>query len=168
MSAASAAITAVLVGTFWLSMLAVDFGREPNTAVAQIAAFVPPTAPMIVPTRVVAGDMGAVGLSVAVGLELLGTVGLIVLAARVYERAILRIGAPVRLRGLLSDGPQEREPTPRVPSADRRLRSGVAVLLAGAALVLIAGAGIVEIGLVVVGVVLVGLHGWGRRTAPRR
>ena len=135
---------------------------------AQIAAFVPPTAPMIVPTRVVAGDMGAVGLSVAVGLELLGTVGLIVLAARVYERAILRIGAPVRLRGLLSDGPQEREPTPRVPSADRRLRSGVAVLLAGAALVLIDGAGIVEIGLVVVGVVLVGLHGWGRRTAPRR
>ena len=122
--AASAAITAVLVGTFWLSMLAVDFGREPNTTVAQIAAFVPPTAPMIVPTRVVAGDMGALGLSVAVGLELLGTVGLIMLAARVYERAILRIGAPVRLRGLLGDEPQGREPTPRVPSAGPRLRIG--------------------------------------------
>ena len=107
--------------------------------------------------------MGALGLSVAVGLELLGTVGLIVLAARVYERAILRIGAPVRLRGLLGDEPQGREPTPRVPSAGRHLRSGVAVLLAGAALVLIDGAGIVEIVLVVVGVVLVGLHRWGGR-----
>ena len=105
-------------------MLAVDFGRA-NTTVAQIAAFVPPTAPMIVPTRRGCRDMGAIGLSVAVGLELLGTVGLIVLAARVYERAILRIGAPVRLRGLLGDEPQGREPTPRVPSAGRRLGSGV-------------------------------------------
>jgi len=93
-------ITAVLVGSFWLSLLAVDFGRNPNGTVAQIAAFVPPTAPMIVPTRVVAGDMGEVGLSAAIGLELLGTLGLILLAAHVYERAIPRIGAPVRLRGL--------------------------------------------------------------------
>jgi ABC-2 type transport system permease protein len=168
LSAASAAITAVLVGAFWLSMLAVDFGREPNTTVAQIAAFVPPTAPMIVPTRVVAGDMGAIGLSVAVGLELVGTVGLIMLAARVYERAILRIGAPVRLRGLLSDERQGREPAPRVPSAGGRLRSGVAVLVAGAALVLIDGPGIVEVALVVVGLVLVGLHGWGKRNALTR
>ena len=59
---------------------------------------------IIFPTRVVAGDMGAVGLFCAIGVELLATVGLVLLAARVYERAILRIGAPVRLRGLLRGG----------------------------------------------------------------
>ena len=107
LSAASAPVTSVLVGSFWLSLLALDFGRNPDGTLAQIAAFLPPTAPMIVPTRVVAGDMGAIGAVLAVGLELLATVGLILLAARVYERAILRIGAPVRLRGLLRDGSRD-------------------------------------------------------------
>lgn len=101
LSAASAPIMAVLVGSFWVSLLALDFGRNPDASFAQIAAYLPPTAPMVVPTRVIAGDMGAGGVIIAVGLELLATVGLILLAARVYERAILRIGAPVHLRGLL-------------------------------------------------------------------
>ena len=61
---------------------------------------------------------------------------------------------------------QGREPTARVPSAGPQLGSGVAVLLAGAALVLIDGAGIVEIVLVVVGLVLVGIHRWGGRRTP--
>ena len=163
LSAASAPITWVLIGSFWFSVLALDFGRNPNGTLAQIGAFFPPTAPMIVPTRVVAGDMGAVGLSCAIGLELLATVGLVLLAARVYERAILRIGAPVRLRGLLSHESPERTP----PPADRRLRSGIAVLLAGGAFILIDGAGAVEIVLVVVGLVLVALHQWGKWNAPR-
>jgi ABC-2 type transport system permease protein len=113
LAAASAPITWLLIGSFWLSLMALDFGRNPNGTLAQILAFVPPTAPMIVPTRVVAGDMGMIELSAAVALELLGTVGLILLAARVYERAILRIGAPVRLRGLFGDDSHEREPANR-------------------------------------------------------
>jgi hypothetical protein len=46
----------------------------------------------------VAGDMGALELSAAIALDIVATIALIWLAARVYERAILRIGAPVRLR----------------------------------------------------------------------
>lgn len=118
LSAASAPITWLLVGSFWLAIFALDFGRNPNGTLAQIAAFVPPTAPMVVPTRVVAGDMGAIGVSAAIGLELLATVGLVLLAARVYERAILRTGAPVRLRGLLSDDSQ-RGNGGLTPFADR-------------------------------------------------
>ena len=127
LSTASAPITWLLVGAFWLSLMALDFGRNPNGTVAQIAAFVPPTAPMIVPTRVVAGDMSAIALATAIGLELLGTVGLILLGARVYERAILRIGAPVRLRGLLGDDSHGREPIAADATRDRsplrRIRS---------------------------------------------
>jgi ABC-2 type transport system permease protein len=101
LSGALAPLTLLLVGCCWLALFALDFGRTPNGIVAQIAAFFPPAAPMIVPTRVVGGDMGALALSATIGLELLATAGLILVAARVYERALLRTGAPVRLRGLL-------------------------------------------------------------------
>lgn len=62
LSATSTPIVAVLAGSFLLSLAAIDFGRNPSGTVAQIAAFVPPTAPMVVPTRVVAGDMGAIAV----------------------------------------------------------------------------------------------------------
>ena len=124
---------------------------------------------MIVPTRVVAGDMGAIGLSVAVGLELLATVGPDPCSPRACTNA--RFCASALRFACAACSAMGRKDASRRRASPRRiaaLRSGVAVLLAGAALVLIDGAGIVEIGLVVVGVVLVGLHGWGRRTAPRR
>ena len=73
----------------------------PTATLAQIAAFLPPFSPMVVPARMVLGDMSALGLAAAVAIDLLATAGLIVLAARIYERAILRIGAPVKLGRLL-------------------------------------------------------------------
>jgi hypothetical protein len=41
------------------------------------------------------------GLSAAIALDLLATVALVLIAARVYERGLLRMGAPVHLRGVL-------------------------------------------------------------------
>jgi ABC-2 type transport system permease protein len=100
LSAAVMPLTLVLVGAYWLSMLALDFGRNPDSTLAQVIAFVPPVAPMIVPSLVVSGDMAAAALAAAIVLDVVATIGLIWVAARVYERAILRIGAPVRLRSL--------------------------------------------------------------------
>ena len=71
--------------------------RNPTGRWLTVAAFVPPFAPMVVPARMVLGDMTAIGLVGAVAVDLLATAGLILLAARIYERAILRIGAPVKL-----------------------------------------------------------------------
>ena len=48
--------------------------------------------------------MTVFGLALAVAIDLIATAGLIVLAARIYERAILRIGAPVKLRRLFGAG----------------------------------------------------------------
>ena len=87
-----------------LAVIAVN--SNPNGTLAQIAAFLPPFSPMVVPARMVLGDMTAVGLALAVALDLLATAGLILLAARIYERAILRIGAPVKLRRLFAARPQ--------------------------------------------------------------
>ena len=97
----------VLIGAFYLALILVN--GNPNGTLAQIAAFVPPLAPMVVPARMVLGDMNAIGLAAAVAIDVLATAGLVVLAAGIYERAILRIGAPVRLHRLIKTGPQQAD-----------------------------------------------------------
>ena len=106
-------VTAVLIGGFYLAFFAVN--SNPNGTVARVAAFVPPVSPMVVPARMVLGDMTTLGLALAVALEVLAIAGMVLLAARTYERAILRIGAPVKLRRLFAPRPQlhRASPTPK-------------------------------------------------------
>lgn len=100
LSTAIVPVTLVMTAAFYMALIIAN--GNPNGALAQIAAFVPPLAPMVVPARMVLGDMSVVGLVLAVVVDLLATAGLIALAARIYERAILRIGAPVSLRRLFA------------------------------------------------------------------
>lgn len=109
-------INALLIGAFYLAIVVVN--TDPNGTVARVAAFLPPFSPMVVPARVALGDMNALGLAIAIVLELIGTWAMIVLAARAYERAILRIGAPMKLRRLLLG-------QPRRASVDRGQRAGM-------------------------------------------
>jgi ABC-2 type transport system permease protein len=115
LSVGSTAVTGVMMVAFFVALAAIE---EPNGTLARVAAFVPLAAPMVVPARVVLGDMGALGLAAAVAVDLLATAGLMLLAARVYERAILRLGAPVKLGRVLA--PQ--------PARLRKLRRGLAVV----------------------------------------
>jgi ABC-2 type transport system permease protein len=96
-------VNLVLIAAFYLALILVN--GNPNGTLAQIAAFLPPLAPMVVPARMVLGDMNVIGLAAAVAIDVLATIGLVVLAARIYERAILRIGAPVRLHRLIKPRP---------------------------------------------------------------
>ena len=57
------------------------------------------------PTRVVLGDMGAIALVAAVAVEPLATFALIRVAAGIYGRSILRIGAPMSLCSALGAAP---------------------------------------------------------------
>jgi ABC-2 type transport system permease protein len=91
-------VNAILIGAFYLAVFVVN--TNPNGTMARVAAFLPPFSPMVVPARMVLGDMNAFGLALAIALEVIGTGALIVLAARAYERAILRIGAPIKLHRL--------------------------------------------------------------------
>ena len=86
--------------------------RIPDGTWAQIAAFLPPLSPMIVPTHVVLGDMGALGLIAAVAVGLVATFVLIRVAAGISQRSILRIGAPISLRSALSGGRIHVRPQP--------------------------------------------------------
>jgi ABC-2 type transport system permease protein len=64
---------------------------------------------MVVPSLMIVGEMGALGLVASMALSVLGTIGLVLVAARVYERAVLRIGAPVKLRQVLGGRRPGRE-----------------------------------------------------------
>jgi ABC-2 type transport system permease protein len=87
-------LTLVLVGSFLLSFRAID---DPGGGLATALSFVPPTAPMIAPVRLIAGEMplGQVLLSVAAIAA--GTCLLVALAARIYANAVLRTGTRVKL-----------------------------------------------------------------------
>jgi ABC-2 type transport system permease protein len=98
LEATTAPVNVLLVATYWGAMVAI---QDPDGTWAQIAAFLPPLAPLIVPTRVVLGDMGAIGLLAAVTVEVLAAILLVRSAAAIYERSILRTGAPISLRSAL-------------------------------------------------------------------
>jgi ABC-2 type transport system permease protein len=156
-------VNAVLMGAFYLAIFVIN--DNPNATLARVASFLPPFAPMLVPARVVLGDMTALGLLAAVALDLLATAAIVMLAGRAYERAILRIGAPLKLRRLLNPGAEQR-PTAggrqgqRAHYAELALRiAAVVLLLAGVALGFGNPLGIV---LVVLGLLLVLQSRWHR------
>ena len=101
LEATTAPVNVLLIGAYFGAVAAI---ASPDGTWAQIAAFLPPLAPLIVPTRVVLGDIGAVGLLAAVTISLLATLLLVRVAAGIYERSVLRTGAPISLRTALAAG----------------------------------------------------------------
>jgi ABC-2 type transport system permease protein len=163
---------------------------SPNGALGQVAAFLPPFSPLVVPARMVLGDMGMLGLAASIAIDLLATAGMILLAARIYERAILRTGAPVKLRRVLATHSHEVQPadirptgtqpmkqtdtkktelgntqTRLTPLADVGLRMGAVVLLIAG--VVIGFGRPIAIVLVAIGVLLLILH-QSLKHLPRR
>jgi len=101
LEATTAPVNVLLIGAYFGAMAAI---ASPDGAWAQLAAYLPPLAPLIVPTRVVLGDMSALGLLAAVAISVLATLLLIRVAAGIYERSVLRTGAPISLRAALTGG----------------------------------------------------------------
>jgi ABC-2 type transport system permease protein len=160
LEATTAPVNVLLIGAYIGALEAI---QSPDGTWAQIGAFLPPLSPMIVPTRVVLGDMGAIGLIAAIVVELLATFMLIRLAARIYERSILRIGAPISLRSALATGrvATERAHT-YVPTAVLQ-GAAVAALLGGVVVGTSEPLGLV---LLAIGLLLVILYQYGRRHPP--
>jgi ABC-2 type transport system permease protein len=160
LEATTAPVNVLLIGAYFGALEAI---QNPDGTWAQIAAFLPPLSPMVVPTRVVLGDMGAIGLIAAVAIELLAILLLIRVAAGIYERSILRIGAPISLRSALA--------TARAATGHARIHVPPA-LLQGAGVAALLGGVIVgtsePLGLVLLagGLLLVILYQYGRRRPP--
>ncbi|MEA2232164.1 MAG: type transport system permease protein [Solirubrobacteraceae bacterium] len=87
-------LSIVLFGSFMLSFAAID---DPGGGLATALTFIPPTAPMIAPVRLIAGEMPVEQIVVSVAVLLAGTAALVAIAARMYSNAVLRTGTRVKL-----------------------------------------------------------------------
>ncbi|MEV4378708.1 ABC transporter permease [Streptosporangium sp. NPDC049644] len=70
---------------------------QPGSAVARILSLVPPFSSMVMPVRMAGGEVLAWEIATGAVLMLLATVGTLLLGARIYQRAVLRTGARVKL-----------------------------------------------------------------------
>jgi ABC-2 type transport system permease protein len=71
--------------------------EDPAGGLAQALTFVPPLAPLIVPARAAEGALPAGELVISLVLMLAAIVLVARLGARIYERSVLRMGAPLKL-----------------------------------------------------------------------
>jgi ABC-2 type transport system permease protein len=89
-------LTLVLVASFFVAITSA-FGNS-TTPLAMVCTYLPPTAPLIVPLRIAAGDIAVWQVGLTLAIMLASTVLVILLASRIYAGAILRTGARVKLK----------------------------------------------------------------------
>ncbi len=90
-------LTLLIIGALFVG---IEANRDPGGTLALVASFLPPTAPLSMPARLVLGEAGAVQGLLGAGLSVAATAALVPLATRVYARAVLRPGR-VRIREAL-------------------------------------------------------------------
>jgi ABC-2 type transport system permease protein len=93
----TAPLTIIILASFFLSFGALD---DPGSSLAKALSLIPPSAPMVMPVRMIAGNVAAWEIVVSVGLTLAAAVALVAIAARVYGAAVLRTGSRVTLRAV--------------------------------------------------------------------
>jgi ABC-2 type transport system permease protein len=71
---------------------------NPSGGLATIGTFLPPMAPMVVPGRAAQGQLPVGELIASLLLMVAAIVLVIIIAARIYNRSVLRFGTPMKLR----------------------------------------------------------------------
>jgi ABC-2 type transport system permease protein len=90
-------LTIVIVGSFFIGINAI---QDPGSTLAQVASLLPPSAPLVMPTRLVLGETGPVGAVLSAAISIGTTIAFVPIATRIYSRAVLRTGK-VRIRSVL-------------------------------------------------------------------
>ena len=83
---------------------AISAGGDPGGTVAQIATFVPFSAPMVLPIRVAAGEVAVGTVLISVAIVLAAVVAAMAFAARVYAGGALHLRGQLELRNALGSG----------------------------------------------------------------
>jgi len=94
----TAPLLGIVIASYFAALATLD---SPDGGLATVCTFLPPAAPMVVPARAAQDALPGWQLAVSIVLCVAGTAIVMRLAARIYERSILRIGAPVKLREAL-------------------------------------------------------------------
>jgi ABC-2 type transport system permease protein len=71
---------------------------DPDGTLAHVTAFIPMTAPITMPPRIVTGDAPAWEIAASLAVTIGASLALIPLAARIYSGGILRTGSALKLR----------------------------------------------------------------------
>jgi len=74
---------------------------DPDGTLAHVCAFIPTTAPVTMPARIILGAAPAWEVAASVAVMVLSTLALIPLAGRIYAAVVLRTGSAVKLREAL-------------------------------------------------------------------
>jgi len=107
--AVTAPLTILILASFFLSFGALD---DPSSTLARVLSLIPPSAPMVMPVRLIAGNVPAWEVVLSIALTAAAAAALIALAARVYGAAVLRTGSRVTLRAVWRAA-REQEPAGR-------------------------------------------------------
>lgn len=95
----TAPLMITLVGAYLIGISATE---SPDSGLAVIASLIPPLAPMVVPARAAQDALPAGELALSIALMVAASALLLWLAARIYDRAVLRMGAPLRFTQALA------------------------------------------------------------------
>jgi ABC-2 type transport system permease protein len=90
-------LTILIVVSFFIGISATS---NPSSTLATVASLLPPSAPLVMPTRIVLGEATPAEVVLSAALTIGATIALIPIATKIYERAVLRPGR-VRIRQVL-------------------------------------------------------------------
>ncbi|MFI6298714.1 ABC transporter permease [Nonomuraea sp. NPDC050790] len=91
-------MTMLIMVTYLVGFFAAN---EPTGTVAQVVSIIPPFSSIVMPVRLAAADVPVWQVSLAAVLMVAAVVGMLALGAKIYERAVLRTGAKVKLGDVL-------------------------------------------------------------------
>ncbi|WP_137723429.1 ABC transporter permease [Prescottella subtropica] len=92
-------LTILIMAMFFASFSAV---QSPDGTLSNVLSWIPPFSAILMPLRIAAGVASGTQIVATVALMLVVTVGMSAVAARIYQRSILRIGKTVSWREALS------------------------------------------------------------------
>lgn len=94
-------MTMLIMITYFVAFFA---SSEPTGTLARVLSMVPPFSSMVMPVRMAAADVPLWEIGVSVVLMFAAVAGVLLIGAKVYERAVLRTGARVKLSEVLRAG----------------------------------------------------------------
>jgi ABC-2 type transport system permease protein len=88
-------LTLTILVSFFVAFAVLN---DPDGTLAHVTAFIPMTAPIIMPPRIVTGDAPAWEIAASLAVTIGASIALIPLAARIYSGGVLRTGSALKLR----------------------------------------------------------------------
>jgi len=95
-SNASTPVTMIAMASYFVAVIAVI--NDPSGPVAQVATYLPPSAPFVVPMRAAFDAIGPLEILLSIGVTVVGIWILFSIGARVYAGAVLQTAGRMKLR----------------------------------------------------------------------